>query len=337
MVDVFYSGSQTNALMILESAYGTPSGTINKPLGGQIQSISFTAKNNLVEVGTAGARATQQVIPMMFDVDGTIEMIFQNGKLLAYGLGGDTYGTGTHTLSLADVLSSFSLQLSADSSADSVWKIFGCVVSSLRLSMSLDSPLTLSVDFIGQTTQYLETAGSYTPVANTVIAPQFIPSGAGAGVLKINSTAVAQVQSLEFTLDNGIERIHTAGSRLVTGVAAKRRTGTLRFTVMGENATLNAMFKRSLNPAASGLPYSPAAGALTSADSIIQFDNSSVTGGAATAGITINLKDIVVNDIQLSVPVDGMVTADISAIWTTLDGTTPMAIIDSTTSSTYIS
>lgn len=326
MANVVYSGPQTNALVGKETTFGTAV-TADKAIG-YVSSLNVTERNNVAKSNSIGSRSSQSIVATMADIDGTIESDLQIGRLLAYGMGTDSVGGATditHTMAVAASLSPFTLMVSHDSSADIVRTYGGCIIKSFRVSGDLGNPLKASFDFSAANVSVATTGtGTYTNTTDTVLAPQF-------GTLSLYSANVAQVQSIDFSMDNNVTYQHALGHRVATAPTFGVRNIDLKATLNFEDAEGITDYKNFLADSAS--PYTTSttdALDVTSGAGSITYTNG-VSQGSGLRKWVVNLSALKINDYSISSPVDGVVTADLSC--SVLDFTgTAMQYVDSNTS-----
>lgn len=309
-----YAGVSTNALIGVETTYGTAA-TADKNIG-FIQSFNMTDRNSIERVHAVGARNAQALVPKIYEVTGSVEYVYQNGRLLAYAVGTDTdSGAGdpyTHTLAEADALSSFTAKVTHDASTDFVRTYTGCVVNSIRLSGDMNAPLKCSADLLAQSLTIAQSGGgTYTPDTTTVQAPQFGSVKIGA---EASEEAILQVQNFEWTLNNNIEMVGAVGNRLRQAAVPKNRTYDLRLsaamTIDSGGSTQDA-YEQISYLLGSTTPQTT----LTEKSLIIQFTN----GGTPERSITIDMDGFVYDEATVNAPVDGIVTVDLTGMAKSLD------------------
>lgn len=335
MANVFYPGSTTNILISKESTYGTvpPASPGVYPIGGYLQSLSVKSDNDSQEIGTIGARATQQIIQKGFSASMNLDYFYQEGVLIAYALGTDSpvsSGPTTHTISLADSVSSFSSKISSNGSSNIVQTVTGCVVDKLSIKADINSPLSISADIVAQSTSFNTTSAStYAGVTDTVLAPQFAPSGNG--VVYIGGVTIGQVQNFTFNVNNNVQMPRAIGDRLIKAAVPARRTIDWSMKVNLEDATGIELIKEMLSD--SSAPYAPSStGDVTTKTLVVEFDNQGA--GAARRDIKISCTGYAPSSLSLDFPLDGLATMDVSGKITTFD-TSPVVCIDGN-SSNYI-
>lgn len=322
-----YSGAGTVVLIGQEGTIAVPvfgtAVTAAKHLGGYVQSVNMTERNNTERVPAVGQRASAAQIAKGYDISGSIEYVYQNGKFLAYALGNSAAPTGTyiHTITCTDRLPSFTMGISHNSTINVVRTYAGCKVNQLRISGGLDQPLKVTADILAQTISVAATALAQATDAETddVLAPQM-------ATLAIGGTPVAQVQNFELSINNNLEYPHQIGHRLAAAGIEKLREIDLRATFNFEDTEGITQYKSFLADAAS--PYTP-----VDTTDIVGASTATLTitnGGAAGStlrSIVINLGVFKIDEYSISTPVDGIVTADISGFITDF-GATPITIND---------
>ena len=319
MVVYNYAGVSTNVLIGYEdTAYGTAA-TADKNIG-FVQSLNMTDRNSLERVHAVGARNAQALVPKIYEVTGSVDVVYQNGRLLAYAVGTDEDAEVTdpdysHTLAEADALSSFTLKASHDAAADLVRTYTGCVVNSIRLSGDMNSPLKMSADLLAQSlTVATSGAGTYTPDTTQVPAPQFgsFKIGAEAG-----EEAILQVQNFEFTLNNNIEMVGAVGNRLRRAAVPKTRTYDFRLSA-ALTTDSGASTQDSMEQLQILLGSTTPQSSLTEKSVIIEYDNG-VAGGSGQRKLTADFDGFLYDEATVNTPVEGIVTIDLSGMAKSLD------------------
>lgn len=332
MANDIYSGVQTTVLIGKEITFGTAV-TCNKTIGGFIQTLNLTEKNNLERVHGIGNRASQALVAKGYEFSASMDYVYQAGRLIAYAVGSDTTAlvgsTYDHTLNMvsgtADVaLTPFSMGVSHDSAADFVSIYAGCKVNSLKISGGIDQLLKVSADILGATSSHNLTGTlTYADDADDVLAPQM-------ATLAIGGVTVAQVQNFEFNLSNNLEYPHQIGNRIASAGVPKTRQADVRATFNFEDAESLLEYSTFMSDASAA--YTP-----TTVDVAAKTMTITVTNGGATTALrklVINMTGMKIDELSRSIPVDGLVTCDISAMVT--DFSAAPIVVTNMTTTAYI-
>jgi hypothetical protein len=323
MANLIYSGPSTSALILKETTFNTPV-TPTLRIGGLIQSLNMDENANIIRSHAIGARATQALVDGMYDISGSIDYEYQAGRLIAFALGTSgspsTNGTDyTHTIALAETLSSFTMKVSRDLATDYVQTYAGCMVDKLSISADLNSPLKVSADI---------KAASVINSPTTVTAPSFgteVMQAPQYGTLSLYGATVAHVQSLDFTVNNNITYSHAIGSRIVQAAIAGPRHIDIKFTVNMDDAGTVSNFSNFFGDASDTYTMQQT---VAGGNGTITFDNGTVLGsGDRQLLISLGAAGTKYDSFSVSTPVDGVVTIDISGMTTTF-GATPVTCID---------
>ena len=225
-----------------ETKYGSAASP-SQPFG-LIQSVNPTEKNNLIKVRTmGGTRDFSNIVPGKFEVSGSIEYYLQNGGFLRMGMGEDTGTTTTvdsgpkiHTGASyrhimgssatvgSECFPSFTMEFADDEGTDCRGgvqgtynlnrKYTGCRVNSMKISGAVDTPVSVSVDWVGQNVR-VSTAAK-TSVTQDTADPFVYYQGvvyATTGVVANNTTfssvmRIAEVNTFDVTINNNLEPVY---------------------------------------------------------------------------------------------------------------------------------
>jgi len=260
-----YPGTTASVWIQNEAAYGTlaTSTTWTKTLGLLTPECSMSMKNNLVRSFGLGSRLAQQDVATKFEVSGSISGSFQIGRFLAYGIGTDVRTTvdsaqahtfGTSLVPPNSLLGSFSMLVQHGGSSTGTQEMYtGCKINSMTFKGTLDAPLEVSLDIIGQNVQVYTPATTSYPITydtDTVQPPQY-------GTVTLGGSSVADVQDVDITISNNLESIYGLGSRLVQQVMPKTFVMDVRTTLIFNNIAALNRFNKFLGDAAS--PFTVAA------------------------------------------------------------------------------
>jgi hypothetical protein len=234
-----YVGKHWYVLIGKETAWGTAA-SATKDVG-LVQSMTINDSNNLRRLFSASQRNATDLISGGYDVGGTIDVIYQNARLLGYAIGrpvdnttpADHDATGTpdikHIMAETDTLTSFTLEDGYNSTADTVLKYSGCVINDITLKLALDNQLHITANFIGKSVA-TTTASATTAVVSTLTPlPDYFGSlTTGADGAEV---AIGDLQSFEFTISNELEKLRKCGTRLLSDLQATERQYTFKFTM----------------------------------------------------------------------------------------------------------
>jgi len=230
-IPVVNTGYKQSVYFANESAYGT-SATVDQPIG-LVQSINPTATNNTIKIRTlGGTRDYSNIVPGKFEVSGSMEYYLQGGAFLRMAMGEDTSSTATvdsgpsihsgasylHCMGsaaspLANDFPSFTLEFADDESTAGTYNMnrtyTGCRVNSLTISGSVDEPVRVSTDWIGQNV-VISTAGA-TAVADATTEPfvfyqgQVYVQGTAVTAYTQPTGNICEINSFDFTVNNNLE------------------------------------------------------------------------------------------------------------------------------------
>jgi hypothetical protein len=323
-----YAGVNSICLIGKETVFGTPV-TADKNVG-LIQSVDLNEANAYERVHGLGARDAQALVPKVFELSGTIDAVYQVGRLIAYAVGEDTIsGAGdpyTHTIddTATGSVSSFTMQLAHDAATDVVQTVAGCVVNSLKISGDVGSPLKLSADLMGKTVGLATTGkGTYTPDTTQVPAPQY-------GSVKIGAAGseevILQVQNFDLTINNNFDLVPALGQRLKQAAVPKTRTWDMSMsTYMTYDS--GATTKDAYELLQIALGGTSPQDTITEQSVIVSFNNG-VGGGAGTRSVTFNLSGVAPESVKVSAPVDGIVSVDFNVIAKSYNSSSKIVCVD---------
>ena len=236
------------------TAYGTAV-ACTKDIG-LIQNLTMSESNTLRRLHTISQRDASEISAGRYTVGGSIEFLFQHGRMLEYALGLLAYAahveTDTpdikHNFTVQDAVPSFSLEDGFNSTTDAKFIYAGCKVNSLTLALALDGSLTCRVDLIGKTVA--TTAESSAAVIDTVTTfPDYmatISTGTDG-----SETALRNVQSIEWTVNNNLEAIGETGARLINDLQGNERTYDFTFSMAFASKVEYELFLGGTAPSAS--------------------------------------------------------------------------------------
>jgi len=256
-----------------ESSYGSTA-VIDEPIG-LVQSVNPTETNNLIKIRTmGGTRDYSNIVPGKFEVSGSFDYYLQGAALLRQAFGEDT-GTSTtidsgpkvhtgasylHIMGSAaspgvDDFPSFSLEFAdtedSGTSSDTAnlnRTYDGCRVNTLAIAASIDEPVKVAVDWIGQ--QVNVSTAAATSVSEATTDPftfyqgnVYSTSGTISAYTTIESAShLCEVNSFDFNVNNNLEAVW-----YISGTCSKHQSvrGLKNLLVKGREygASLNINFK----------------------------------------------------------------------------------------------
>ncbi len=232
------SGYKQSLYWGCESTYGSAH-TIDEPIG-LVQSVNPSESNNLIKIKTlGGTRDYSNIVPGTFEITGSFDYYLQGCAFLRQAFGEDTATTTTvdsgpkihtgasylHVLGSAespttDSFPSFTLEFTdaedtgADADTANLKRTYaGCRVNTLGISGSVDEPLRISVDWIGQGVEVSTAAAS--SVSESTDDPYVFYQGAvyatsggiTAYTVPDSGSMIAEVNSFDFSVNNNLESV----------------------------------------------------------------------------------------------------------------------------------
>ena len=233
-----FSGKSNSLLVGEEASYGA-GGTADKDLG-YISRATLTQTEEFEEVPSIGARNVQENVRTKYRVRGSIEGVYQHGRILYYALGAVSHAGGTdpytHTITEADVLPSLVLQAAKSFSAAGVKNtVVGVKIDSLRVQAEKNSLLKWNAEWIGKSNTRAATTASQTLDDIVPPAPSQIAVYTGADAAN-PTTELAGVYSWEFNIANNLEPVDPMNSVVITDLVEGDRRYTGRITLPASNA-----------------------------------------------------------------------------------------------------
>jgi len=211
-----FSGKNTQAQTVEEVTYGTNPGTINEDIG-LIQSINESVTSDVKQIHALGLVHAQQITSLSSIPKVELTYIQQHGRNWKYLLG-DTLteatstGDTTHTWAAADIEvtpPSCTMEVS-NVGATTIARVYkGGVISSMTAGLTKESLLQVKADYLFQDVD--PTTSAATKVTSTTV-----PLKSFQGAFKVASSAVAETQSWEITIDRKATTEMALGSRLPT-------------------------------------------------------------------------------------------------------------------------
>jgi len=221
-----------------EATYGSAD-VIDEPMG-LVQSINPTETNNLIKIKTlGGSRDYSNIVPGKFEVNGSFEYYLQDAVFLRQAFGEDTgttaiidsgprVHTGASYLHImgsadspgADDFPSYTLEFTdyeddgTGVDTSNLKRIYdGCRVNTLKISGTVDEPVKVAVDYIGQNVT-ISTAAA-TSVTESTEDPYVFYQGqvyATSGEITAYTvpgvdSEIAEVNSFDVGINNNLEAI----------------------------------------------------------------------------------------------------------------------------------
>lgn len=237
-----FSGKNSSILIGRESAYGTPV-ACSLDLG-YIQGGNIEQSEDKEEIGSIGALNDQQHVRIRYRVKGSINAVYQHGRILEFALGSATTAGAsdpyTHTMTEADVIAAFTLQATKNfTSTSRKTTIAGCRINSLRLTAEKGAALKWSADFVGKTAAMTSATAAQTldDIVPPVPSQIAVYTGTDAG----NPTdELTGVQSFEVTINNNLEDLESLNSVLISESISQQRKYSGKITIAESLATETA-------------------------------------------------------------------------------------------------
>ncbi len=231
------SGYKQYAYWGNETTYGSAA-AIAQPFG-LVQSVNPTEKNNLIKVRTmGGTRDFSKIVPGKFEVTGSIDFYLQGGAFLREGIGEDTASTATvdsgpkvhsgasyrHVMGSAaspgaNSFPSFTFEFADSEDTGAVnttnlkRKFTGCRVNTMKISGTVDAPVSVAVDWQAQGVT-VSTAAA-TTVSDYSVDPYVFYQGVvycTTGTISAytaigTANRIAEVNSFDLTVNNNLEAV----------------------------------------------------------------------------------------------------------------------------------
>jgi hypothetical protein len=218
-------------------AYGTEAASIASAFGNGL-SIETTRRNGINRVVGLGSRNAQKLIEGTYELTVNTNFILGTSHWMAAVLGSvaDTGGGGdayNHTYSEANTLPSVTIEDGTDlGTTDSVVKYLGCKVNECTISCNVGEPVNVKLEWFAKT----ETEGS--TLDASVASDSEEPLIFAHGSLQLPSgTTFVNVQSVDLTISNNLDRRYGLGSRLLQKLIEGERHYTVRINKTFENST----------------------------------------------------------------------------------------------------
>lgn len=221
-------------------AFGTESTGIDKSFGNGARVSSFSRRNNEEKIYGLGARNAQKLVSKKFEGACEIEFPLSTPWFLYAVMGtvssDATSSPETHTFTEANTIPSFSVENNIYTDTKSVATLLGCKVNTCIISAAVGELARVRLGVIYAD----ETHDSTTSAQVTTLATIDDVFTFAQGSLELpNGTTIAEVQSIELTINNGAEVLWGLGSRLGQKCPVKSRDYSARVNLAFEaSATL---------------------------------------------------------------------------------------------------
>ena len=237
MIKIANSGYKQAAYWGNETQYGSAT-AIAQPFG-LVQSVNPTEKNSLIKVRTmGGTRDFSKIATGKFEVTGNIDYYLQGGAFIRIAMGEDTASTATvdsgpkvhtgasyrHVMGSAaspgmNTFPSFTFEFADAEDAGGVnttnlkRKFTGCRVNTMKISGTVDAPVSVAVDWQAQ--NVIVSTAAATTVSDYTVDPYvfyqgviYATSGTISAYTAIGTTSrIAEVNSFDFTINNNLEPV----------------------------------------------------------------------------------------------------------------------------------
>jgi hypothetical protein len=286
---------------------------------GLVQNSTVGGRMNYTRAFSLSDTDTQSIDSGRFDGTGSLEVIFQHGRLLEYITGGTVSHTATndpdikHEYVLSDTKKSFSMEDGFDSTTDVVLGLTGCVLNSLTLAMALDGYLRMRADYSYKNIAVNDTSATSAVVSTLAPFKDFM-ANLSFGTAS-SEVAKAVVQSFELTFNNvslGEPRIYGMESKLAGANEWNGKTIDFRFSLAFQDNSEWAAFLG----ATTGVLDTGAE--LATYGLILNLTNG-VTVGSGLRQVYIDLSSVVIDTISKPTAIGGWVIQDISGFAKTID------------------
>jgi len=183
-----------------ESTYGTAAGTIDQ--WELWQNVTMEETHNKIPVKGLGARETQFLGQGTIDGRLSGEFVLQDMYMLtALGVMTDTVsgaGPYTHTIDVGSTLTSGTVELAHDGTADVIYKATGLAVNSWTLNASVDDVAKVSIDCLYSDIDKTDTTAQTTALKTTN------PFTIKQINLKLDDTVQEDVNSMSISVNNNL-------------------------------------------------------------------------------------------------------------------------------------
>lgn len=224
-----------------ESTYGTPVAA-TKDIG-LVQNFTPNGNNNLEPLRTIGTIDVQQLWEQQADLTGTLETIFQHGRIFEYITGGTVTHTTTssdtkHEFALADDLPSMTIEEGFNASDDIEWIWHGVKLSQVTISYTNGAALKVNADWNAEDCDASGTSASSKSISTLAATAPWM--GSLSWGTESSETGFAVVESLDFIFsaaEGGEMRQTSATSRIPAASEANGRSMKFNFTVGFKDST----------------------------------------------------------------------------------------------------
>jgi len=311
-----------------ETSYGSAA-TVDQPIG-LVQSVSPTETNNLMKIRTlGGTRDYSNLVPGKFEVSGSFDYLLQGGAFLRMAIGEDTGTTATvdsgpkihyngttnaylHIMGSAasptsDDFPSFTLEFGddeGDGTKNMIRTYRGCRVNSTTINGTIDEPVKISVDWIGQSV--VVSSASATSVSESTVDPYVFYQGqvymqgtaVTSATVPAQGTKVCLLNSFDFSVNNNLEATwYIAGTcsgstdlRALKSLIPKGRDYEANINI---NFANKSMYQKFLGSATATTPQTT----LAAYQVVIDFVR---TGTIGTPGMTDDWMRVVLENVKFN-------------------------------------
>ena len=311
-----YHGQHHYLLYGRETTYGTAVATSLDV--GLVQSFTLNGNMNWKREWSLGNIDLQAMVSGKLDLTGSMEFLFQHGRIIEEITGGttthaETTGDWRHTFVFADDVASMSIREGVDASSDIEFLLKGVVLNSLTLSLALDGVLRGRADFNVRDVDPSGTTASAQTISTLTVLPDFF--GTVSFGVAGSEVAKASVKSLEFTIRND-----GAGEMRDWGLDAKKAAASIpnqrqiefRFSLTFQDVT---EWNRFLGATTGVLDD----GTEIANSGLIIDINNGVVLGSGRRDIYIDLSNVVINTVTKPVNIGGYIVQDFAGYARTVD------------------
>lgn len=307
---------QTQLMIGSEATWATPVSAIKDV--GYVKSVSINEGNNLIQVDAIGFRDVQTNAPGPYSFDGSIETVYQHGRLLTFVLGTPTHSNSgsdwAHVFNPGNTrLPSFTGEVSyIGNVTTTTYKFAGGKINQCVLGIDPDGVLTMKTDFIGQQ----DTTSSTSQVYSGTTLPVYSGYAATVSTGASGSEAIlAEVKSFELTINENLKNdVKTVGQRSIQDLPEGTRKYEYKMSLVFQTEAEHAKFL--------GGSVSVTNGVLSTQNVVFQALRDTTAFGSGKRGIFISLGNCNYNTVNTPVSVDGVVYQDFVGYATLMNNAT---------------
>lgn len=236
IADIPITGAQVYHQFGWESTFGSEATTIDKVFGLDTR-ITPNSRNNLIRIRGLNSRNVQKMIAGQYEGELTINFTFTNAYWLKAVLGSVSDGGSapyTHTFSEADTIPSMTVEVGLDlGTTDCVRKFLGVKINRMTMTCSVNEPVKVNLECF-----YKKEAPFGTSLDGSPASVSEDPLSFHHAKLEYpNGTTIANVQSIEVNIENGLIRTYGLNSRSVNSLLEGPRSYSGRITHTFEDYT----------------------------------------------------------------------------------------------------